>query len=281
MDNEKSNATLDKVIDAFEIALPMIQKLFPLDTMFAITNRESFLLDFPGKELNANLKTGMPIPQGAGFRKVLETGAAVTAIVPKQVYGIPFKSSSLPIKDAEGNVLGVITLGISLKNQEILSDTASSLAAITEEINATAEELVATAVSLDHTVREVKDMGQGMVKELEATDEILKFISSIAANSNLLGLNAAIEAARAGEHGRGFAVVAEEIRKMAMNSAASTQDIKKILQKMQNDINAINLKLGECIGRSEHQVLATEQISSAIQNLAGSASEIDKLSQVI
>jgi len=65
--------------------------------------------------------------------------------------------------------------------------------------------------------------------------KILRFVSEVAANSNLLGLNAAIEAARAGEHGRGFAVVAEEIRKMADNSASSVKEIREILRNIQKD----------------------------------------------
>ncbi|WP_052219786.1 methyl-accepting chemotaxis protein [Clostridium homopropionicum] len=62
---------------------------------------------------------------------------------------------------------------------------------------------------------------------------IVDTINKIAAQTQLLALNASIESARAGEHGKGFAVVAEEVRKLSEQSASATENISKLIEGIQ------------------------------------------------
>ncbi len=77
-------------------------------------------------------------------------------------------------------------------------------------------------------------------KSAEKISEVIATIANIAKQTNLLALNASIEAARAGDAGKGFSVVAEEIKKLADQSAQSTNSIHDILVSLLKQINDAN-----------------------------------------
>ncbi|MEZ0388401.1 MAG: methyl-accepting chemotaxis protein [Verrucomicrobium sp.] len=89
--------------------------------------------------------------------------------------------------------------------------------------------------------KQMEAIAESMVRLSDQTQDIGQIVAAVedlAAQSNLLAVNAAIEAAKAGDQGRGFAVVAQEVRSLAEQSKQATTQVRAILKDIQNATSA-------------------------------------------
>ena len=154
------------------------------------------------------------------------------------------EASYNPVFDGSGRLVKIVkfaTLITDQVNRERAVTEAATLAYSTSvQTNTTAQQ---GAEVVSQTVLNMQSLFRCMqkaVEEIEALDKqsqvigsIVKTISAIADQTNLLALNAAIEAARAGEQGRGFAVVADEVRQLASRTTTATSEIAEVIQQNQ------------------------------------------------
>ncbi|MGV3573941.1 MAG: methyl-accepting chemotaxis protein [Devosia sp.] len=152
-----------------------------------------------------------------------------------------------------------LATGEILSGTNDLSERTTRQAATVEETSAAVEQLAGTvsensrraeAASLEaRKASLVADESEAVMQRATAAmadiagssrkiSDIVGLIDDIAFQTNLLALNASVEAARAGEVGKGFAVVAVEVRRLAQSAASAAEDIKKLVQKSGQDVDA-------------------------------------------
>ncbi len=106
-------------------------------------------------------------------------------------------------------------------------------------------------------------------KSSEEVENIVRIITDISEQINLLSLNAAIEAARAGDMGRGFAVVADEISKLADQTAASIKDIDTLLKKNSDEIKSSMSKVHNAVQILSSIINKVDDIRLAMHDISG------------
>jgi methyl-accepting chemotaxis protein len=193
------------------------------------------------------------------------------------------------------------------------ADNISNISATLEEISAGSEEISAGAAEVNlSTQNAVAEAGKGMEMLAEVVSQnehinqsmneitavttklsqgsekikgIVSVIDGIAAQTNLLALNAAIEAARAGEAGRGFAVVADEVRKLAEQSAIATQNIAEIIVNMGEEINFAVDTVGkanqEVVRGKESAVTTQEGFKVILEKLEGVKTGVEQIAVAV
>ena len=222
------------------------------------------------------------------------------------------------IGDLRGVISNVVTAANGLTDSsKAIAERSNGVAAGAQALGATVEQMNASIDGLTSSINSIADNtrnadhlakstqqeaelgAKAVAKSIEAMDlinrssedigEIVKVISEIASQTNMLAFNAAIEAARAGEHGLGFSVVADEVRKLAERSSQATKEISKLINesvkrvsmgseisrqasdafdKIVSGVAKTTQAISEISGAANEQLLTAREVSSAIQHIA-------------
>ncbi len=193
-----------------------------------------------------------------------------------KLFGIPYYSVSNPIF-WNNEFAGVITVVMPISHSRELKDGVSNLTDQVGVLDALAHNLAEAGTAFAANVDSIASAVNELNTNAKALVEINNLVGEVAAQTNLLGLNAAIEAARAGELGRGFGVVADEIRRLSLMVKDSSTQVKDKVSEIVGEISNIQQAVQEGMAASEEQAAQLEEMSATVTQVRLTTDSLKKL----
>jgi methyl-accepting chemotaxis protein len=162
---------------------------------------------------------------------------------------------------------------LASQKAKAVSDNAQKAAQISHNGRKSTEDVVNGMERIRAQMEAIAESMMRLSEQNQTIGQIIASVEDLAAQSNLLAVNAAIEAAKAGEHGKGFGVVAQEVKSLAEQSRQATDRVRTILGEIQKATTAAVLATEQGGKAVESGTRQTEVAGESLGSLAGSVSE--------
>jgi len=163
-------------------------------------------------------------------------------------------------------------------NAQTATEAASKSSQATQHADDMTGKTAGAVNSIKNSITSMAAQVNEMSERATQIGKIVATIDDIAAQTNLLALNAAIEAARAGEHGRGFAVVADEVRKLAERTTVATKETADIIGDMQKSVKQAVEGAGSADKQAEEGAQLSAETAEALRQVLD---EVEKVQQQV
>lgn len=250
-----------------------------MDYSIAVTDTEKYIFYQPSSKLNLGIAPGTPLKPNTAIKITLTQGTVEAMHGDPNTFGVAYVVKTFPLRDELHRIIGACAVLENTQTETVLQDMSVYFTQAMEGLSQTSSALFSNASHMDTTSQEIIDQMAASSKTIQRSGSILNMIRQISQQTNLLALNAAVEAARAGQHGRGFGVIASEIRKLAQDTDSFVTQIGDILEIIRDDNDRNQKKINEFHGMVAEITDSVKEISSTIDGVAGSATQLGTLTE--
>lgn len=266
---------LEKITDS----AALIRDLQMEECFVAVTDRSTFLSYAPGKALDIGIQTGTSFRRGGMNDSVLQEEKRIVRYVDREVYGIPYVAVGIPVWEANGEISGVLTMGLSTDHEERIRSMAETLDQAVNHIVHNTEQLSEGSRQLSEVNDKLGTTAKDATDALTEMTGVTEFLKGMTRQTTILGFNASIEAARAGEAGKGFAVVAQEIRKFATTTDEATGKIASSINRTREAMSETESETAKSQTRTHEQDARLQELLGITQELKALTSELRNMAE--
>jgi len=110
--------TLEQIADL----LPSIALLYPFPVALGVVDTAKYIAVVPNDKIALKISVGDPVKEGSAVSKAMQERRNIIQMVPKEVFGVPYKAMSIPVYDDEDTVVGAIAVVLSHENEYVLNE---------------------------------------------------------------------------------------------------------------------------------------------------------------
>jgi Methyl-accepting chemotaxis protein (MCP) signalling domain len=267
------------MLDYYISIAPHFRNLVVEDCHFTVADRERFLISIPGQTLKMAIEEGDVVREGSVTAQAIKEKRRIVKEGNRELYGIAHIAVCTPILENH-KVIGCISIGYSKERENELFQMAETLTVMIEQMSAGAQAIASGSLYLADAHQQLSHASESIKDKMKVISEMNRFTTEIAAQTNLIGLNARIQAEHAGEYGRAFSVVAQEIRRLSANSNKSVETIHKQLYEIQHLVYQMSNDIAANAQKNQEQALVSEEFAASLENLETLVQKIYTLASI-